>query len=105
VCGTCSKAESEHTQAKHDYDRNNVLPEWHGWHAFRRGLATNLHQMGVDDLTIQAILRHSNVTVTQKCYIKTASKETQEAMQKVEAALTVTNVTPKQPNPLNRAVQ
>jgi hypothetical protein len=25
--------------------------------------------MGVDDLTIQAILRHSNVSVTQRCYI------------------------------------
>jgi len=60
---------------------------------------------GVDDLTIQAILRHSNVSVTQKCYIKTASKETQEAMQKVEKALTATNVTPKQPVSLSRAVQ
>jgi integrase len=35
--------------------------EWHGWHAFRRGLATNLHRLGVDDKTIQAIWRHSNV--------------------------------------------
>jgi len=86
--------------------------------------------MGVDDLTIQAILRHSNVAVTQACYIiymnatpaspsgtagmhsgadlqptRTASKETQAAMQKVERALTDTNVTPKQPLPMNRAVQ
>jgi integrase len=22
---------------------------WHGWHAFRRGLATNLHRLGVQD--------------------------------------------------------
>ena len=28
---------------------------------FRRGLATNLHQLGVADKDIQAILRHSNV--------------------------------------------
>ena len=26
---------------------------WRGWHAFRRGLATNLHQLGVPDKTIQ----------------------------------------------------
>jgi len=45
--------------------------QWHGWHAFRRGLATNLHQLGVSDKTIQRILRHSNVAVTQNCYIKT----------------------------------
>ena len=38
---------------------------WHGWHAFRRGLATNLHRLGVDDKTIQTILRHCNVAVTQ----------------------------------------
>ncbi len=27
--------------------------KWHGWHGFRRGLATNLHQLGVADKTIQ----------------------------------------------------
>jgi hypothetical protein len=32
---------------------------WRGWHAFRRGLATNVYLLGVRDKTIQAILRHS----------------------------------------------
>ena len=106
VCGICSKPEAEHdAEPNHKYERNTVLPKWRGWHAFRRGLATNLHQMGVDDLTIQAILRHSNVSITQKCYIKTASAETKTAMQKVQSALTDTNVTPKQPIPVNRVVQ
>jgi integrase len=75
--------------------QHKVLPEWYGWHAFRRGLATNLHRLGADDLTIQPILRHSNVAVTQKCYIKTASEQTQAAMQKFETALNDTLVTPK----------
>jgi integrase len=44
--------------------------EWHGWHAFRRGLATNLHALGVSDIVIQAILRQSDVSVTQQSYIK-----------------------------------
>ena len=57
---------------------------WHGWHAFRRGLATNLHRLGVDDKTIPAILRHSNVAVTQACYIKTVSAETVAAMRQLE---------------------
>jgi len=43
--------------------------KWHGWHAFRRGLATNLHQIGVADIVIQAILRHSDVAVTRESYI------------------------------------
>ena len=54
---------------------------WHGWHAFRRGLATNLHQLGVSDKTIQRILRHSNVAVTQGCYIKTVDCEVTSAME------------------------
>lgn len=44
--------------------------EWHGWHAFRRGLATNLHGLAVPDIVIQAILRHSDITVTRESYIK-----------------------------------
>lgn len=61
--------------------------QWHGWHAFRRGLATNLHQLGVSDKTIQRILRHSNVTVTQGCYIKTVDCEVTSAMRQFELSL------------------
>ena len=60
---------------------------WKGWHAFRRGLATNLHALGVDELTIQRILRHSNVAVTQKCYIKTLPEQSVAGMRRLEAAL------------------
>jgi len=96
--------QAEHGKLTHKYERNSVLPKWHGWHAFRRGLATNLHRLGVDDLTIQRILRHSNVAVTQACYIKTVPIAAKEAMQKLEAALNDTNVTPKQPLPTQKAV-
>lgn len=63
--------------------------EWHGWHAYRRGLASNLKQLGVDDLTIQAMLRHSDVTVTRKHYIKTIPAEVTQAMQKLARAVAV----------------
>jgi integrase len=56
---------------------------WHGWHAFRRGSATNLHHLGVQDKVIQRILRHSNVSVTQDCYIKAADKDVEAAMEKL----------------------
>jgi integrase len=55
--------------------------QWHGWHPFRRGLATNLHRLGVPDKTIQRILRHANVAVTQNCYIKTLDADAAAAMQ------------------------
>jgi len=58
-----------------------------GWHAFRRGLATNLHRLGVPDKIIQRILRHSNVAVTQNCYIKTADLDAAAAMRQFEHSL------------------
>lgn len=63
--------------------RRVIVPagvSWHGWHAFRRGLATFLHGRGVDDKTIQAILRHENVAVTQKSYIRTIPESIRNAM-------------------------
>jgi integrase len=53
---------------------------WCGWHGFRRGLASNLNRLGVDDSIIQAIMRHSHIGVTQACYIKTARPEIEAAM-------------------------
>jgi hypothetical protein len=50
-CAICRKPEDEHKAEAHLFKRDMSLPEWHGWHAFRRGLATNLHALGVDDKT------------------------------------------------------
>jgi integrase len=79
-CTVCRKPKDEHKPEAHLFSRDESLPRWHGWHAFRRGLATNLHAAGVDDKTIQSILRHSNVRVTQDCYIKTIPTSTVNAM-------------------------
>ena len=40
--------------------------DWKGWHAYRRGLATNLKKLGVPDTTIQAVIRHESVSTTQR---------------------------------------
>lgn len=53
---------------------------WKGWHAFRRGVATELHRNGVSDLVIQRALRHANVTVTQESYIKSVPEVVVDAM-------------------------
>jgi integrase len=55
--------------------------------AFRRGLATNLRALGVDDLTIMEILRHSDVAVTRASYIKRVNEKSVEAMERLEAEL------------------
>jgi len=98
----CSKPPSEQGEITHQYERNKVLPQWRGWHGFRRGLPPNLNRLGVDDSVIQRILRQSNVAVTQACYIKTASEDAKVAMQKLESALNDTYVTSRQPDPVTK---
>ena len=65
---------------------------WKGWQAYRRGLATNLKELGVPDTTIQCILRHENVNTTQRFYIKTASAVAMDAMKKFEEKISGTAV-------------
>jgi len=67
---------------------------WHGWHGFRRGLASNLNRLGVDDSVIQRILRHSTVTTTQNHYIKTASPDAIAAMRQFSQALLCSTCAP-----------
>jgi integrase len=83
-CEVCLKAESNHPRTDHDYKRDSSIPEWHGWHAARRGLGSNLHRLGVPDKTIQRILRHANVSTTNTYYIKTADEDVLDAMARLE---------------------
>jgi hypothetical protein len=45
---------------------------------------SNLHRLGVPELTIQRILRHANVNTTATYYIKTADDDVRAAMARVE---------------------
>lgn len=60
---------------------------WCGWHGVRRGLASSLHMLGVKDLDMQKILRHSHVDVTRASYIKVSDAAKAEAMEKLQAVL------------------
>ena len=87
-CALCGKPKRECGQASdipvHQFERDKMLPEWRGWHAARRGLGTNLYRLGVPEKTIQAILRHANVSTTNTYYIKSAADDTRAAMAKLE---------------------
>lgn len=48
---------------------------WHGWHAFRRGLATVLFEIGTPAEIASKILRHANVAVTQEHYLMLESRK------------------------------
>ncbi len=98
LCVVCRKPEDEHKPEAHLFKLDESLPKWHGWHAFRRGLATNLHTLKVDDKTIQAILRHSNIRLTQNVYIKSVTESQVSAMDTLSATFDVCNDCATAPN-------
>lgn len=79
-CSVCGELKEAHKFDGHEFQRDKTLPKWHGWHAFRRGLATNLHQLGIADKDIQAILRHSNIGITMNIYVKSLAEAQIDAM-------------------------
>ncbi len=93
VCEECGKTKAAHLRRRyrkenpHEYKRRDDLVAWHGWHAFRRGLASNLNELGLPDLLIQRILRHSNVTTTRKSYIKVREPNVIAGMAQLEAEI------------------
>jgi hypothetical protein len=92
VCGK-PKTHLDHVQGEprydteHHYQHDPRKPEWHGFHACRRGLPTNLFRLGIPAKAIQLILRHSDVSVTNKCYILPIERDAREAMTKFESAI------------------
>jgi site-specific recombinase XerD len=59
---------------------------WYGWHAFRRGLASNLYEIGAQDKVVQRILRHSKPHVTRERYIKVFGRTVLDAVEKIQGA-------------------
>jgi integrase len=53
---------------------------WYGWQAYCRGLASNLKALGIDDMVIQRVLRHSDVSTTQRNYIHIRDEKMHDAM-------------------------
>jgi integrase len=74
--------------------RREMLPAlekgtWHGWHGFRRGLATRLHKAKVQVDVIQEILRHSDPKVTEDSCIVVKSEKSTKAMSKIDSKIGV----------------
>jgi integrase/recombinase XerD len=63
---------------------DQTIREWQGFHAARRRLGSNLCRLGVHELVIQKILRHSNVSTTSY-YIKSTASDGAETMKPVRA--------------------
>lgn len=74
--------------------RNRRRDKTLGLHAFRRGTATTLHEHGIDDKTIQGVMRHSELRTTQNIYIKTNTETAREGLQKVGESFRSRKVVP-----------
>lgn len=96
-CATCGGEEGrDHLKQTHDFKRDEGIPIWHGWHAARRGLGSNLYRLGVPSMVIQRILRHSKVVTTESYYIKTDNQDVRDAMvsfeQNLDKKISIENV-------------
>ena len=60
---------------------------WYGWHGFRRGIASNLYELGANDKIVQRVLRHAKPHVTRERYIKAFDPAVMEAMQRMQVVL------------------
>jgi integrase len=61
--------------------------EWYGWHGFRRGIASNLYELGANEKIVQRILRHAKPHVTKDRYIKAFDPAALAAMKRMETTL------------------
>ena len=61
--------------------------EWYGWHGFRRGIASNLYELGANEKIVQRVLRHAKPQVTEDRYIKAFDPAVLAAMKTLEATL------------------
>jgi integrase len=83
-CATCHISESKHEKADHDFQRDASLPQWRGYYACRRGLATLATSVDTA-LAAKSLLRHSNIATTEQHYIKSVPADATRAVDKISA--------------------
>jgi hypothetical protein len=68
-----------YADALHDLDAGTRIDygraAWKGRHSFRRGLASNLYELGVSPKIIQGILRRSDIGTTLSYYVQVPEEE------------------------------
>jgi len=57
------------------------------WHGFRRGIASNLYELGANEKIVLRVLRHARPHVTKDRYIKAFDPAVLAAMKSLETQL------------------
>ena len=65
--------------------------ELYARHGFKRGIASNLYELGADEKIVQRVLRHAKSHVTKDRYIKAFDPAVMAAMKKLEATVDLVN--------------
>jgi hypothetical protein len=74
-CAVCHHKRTDHgPRVEHKIERDESLPKWYGFHAFRRGSATAISAEQNPELA-SLMLRHSGTQVTERHYIKNSSQD------------------------------
>ena len=73
---------------KANYPGKAELLTWHGYYAYRRGIATLANTVSRDPMAAKGLLRHSSVSTTLTHYIKDVPAVTENAMTQVEQLFT-----------------
>jgi integrase len=71
-----------------NYEPDTKRLTWHGYYAFRRGIATLASSVSRDPMAAKGLLRHSSVNTTLTHYIKDVPEVTENAMNQVELLFT-----------------
>src|SRR5580704_566735 len=79
VC-TCGLRLDQHEKQDHDFSLDPAVPQWRGWHSFRRSLASNLYSLGVKPALIQAILHHADIHTTLTYYVEVSEQDVKAAL-------------------------
>jgi integrase len=82
-CSICYNPKYLHPNDDHEFKLDETIPQWKGWHCFRRSLASNLYALGVKPKVIQAILRHSDLATMMSFYVETSEAESRDALDKL----------------------
>jgi integrase len=79
----CAECREERKQHGDDHEFR-PLPQWRGFYALRRGLATLATSID-SQMAAKSLLRHSNIATTQAHYIKSVPLDAVRAVEKMDA--------------------
>jgi integrase len=98
-CAQCGVVLGKHEDSEHQFQLDESRPVWHGYHSFRRSLASTLYSLNIPELVIQRILRHKpGSAVTRQHYIKPIASDVLNAMETLEKSVVRSPLVPQVPN-------